>query len=124
MGTSPTYAAMLDALVAQAQTALGCPATRDPSQVPGLVAQAGGCVFVGFPTSIGRLLDGANLDVPVALVAAAPADLASADWLLERLDALLEFCRAGLSNSGPLDVGDMTYPAVTVTTRIALGGTP
>jgi hypothetical protein len=123
--TTPVYSAMLDALASQVGQATGLPATRDPGAVPGLVASdAGGCVLVGFPTAVGRLLDGANLDVPVVLVTRHPGDLRAADWLLEHLDDLLGACRAGTATNGPLDIGDLTFPAVTVTTRIALGGTP
>jgi hypothetical protein len=122
--TTPVYAAMLDALADQVGQATGVPTTRDPSVLPGLIAQHRGAILVGFPTAVGRLLDGANLDVPVYLVASAPANLAAADWLLEHLDDLLEVCRTGVASNGPLDLGDLTYPAVTVTTRIALGGTP
>lgn len=115
------YADMLDALAAEAQAALGIPVTRDPSLVVGLVSSdAGGCVLVGFPTSVGRLLSGPNLDVPLSLLAPAPANLATADWLLEHLDALLEFAQAGQTINRPVDIGDNTYPAVTVTARIAL----
>lgn len=120
-----TYAQALDALVIQAGQALGIPATRDPSQVPALVAgESRGCLLVGFPTSIGRLLGGPNLDVPLSLVAPAPADLATADWLLEHLDPLLEFAQVGQTINRPVDIGDSTYPAVTVTARIALEVTP
>jgi hypothetical protein len=118
--TTPLYAAMLDALTAQVAQGTGVQATRDPSVLPALVAQDGGAILVGFPTAVGRLLAGATLDVPVYLVAGAPASLAAADWLLEHLDDLLEVCQAGTATNGPLDVGDLTYPAVTVTTRISL----
>jgi hypothetical protein len=115
---------MLDALAAQVAEGTGLPTTRDPGAVGGLVASdAGGCVLIGFPTAVGRLLDGANLDVPVVLVTRAPGDLRAADWLLEHLDDVLTACRAGSAANGPLDVGDLSFPAVTVTTRIALGGT-
>jgi hypothetical protein len=121
--TSPTYSAMLDALAAQVGQATGLPTTRDPGVVPGLVASdAGGCVLVGFPTAVGRLLDGVNLDVPVLLVTRSPGDLRAVEWLLEHLDDLLLACQADAATNGPLDVGDLTFPAVTVTTRIALGG--
>jgi hypothetical protein len=115
-----TYADMLDTLVADVGAALGIPATRDPSVVPGLVSQGLGCVFVGFPTNIGRLLGGPNLDVPVSLVAPAPSDLRAVNWLLGHIDALTDFCAVRTSSIGPLDIGDLTFPAVTVTARIAL----
>jgi hypothetical protein len=118
--TTPIYAAMLDALVAKVAEGTGVATTRDPSAVPGLVAQDGGAILVGFPTAVGRLLDGATLDVPVYLTAGAPASLAAADWLLEHLDDLLEVCQAGAATNGPLDIGELTYPAVTVITRISL----
>lgn len=114
------YIDMLDGLVSTAEQALNIPATRDPSQVPVLVAQGSGCVFVGFPTHVQRLLDGPNLDVPVSLVAPAPSDLRAVDWLLDNMDALVDFCHASTSLTRPLDIGDLTYPAVTVTARIAL----
>jgi hypothetical protein len=115
-----TYSAMLDELVRDAEVTLGVPATRDPGAIQGLVAEHGGCVFVGFPINFQRLLTGPNLDVPVSLVAPAPGDLRAVDWLLERIDALVEFCGASNTAVRPLDVGDLSYPAVTVTARIAL----
>jgi hypothetical protein len=119
------YARMLDLLTEQAGAALGIPATRDPSQVPALVAsESRGCVLVGFPTSMGRLMGGPNLDVPLSLIAPAPADLATADWLLEYVDALLEFAQAGQTINRPVDIWDSTYPAVTVTARIAMEVSP
>lgn len=113
------YSAALDQFAADLAAAVGAPATRDPSAVAGLTA-AGGCIFVGFPTHIQRLLTGPNLDVPVHLVAPAPGDARAADWLLDHLDALMDACAVGASTNRPLDVGDLTYPAVTVTARIAL----
>jgi hypothetical protein len=115
-----TYATMLDGLVKDVEAALGVPATRDPSEVAGLVSSGKGCIFVGFPAHFQRLLDGPNLDVPVSLVAPAPSDMRAVDWLLDHIDALIEFCAVGTSLNRPLDIGDLTYPAVTVTARIAL----
>ena len=114
-----TYSDMLDVFTAELQNAMGVPATRDPSQVAGLTA-AGGCILVGFPTHVQRLLGGPNLDVPVSLVAPAPSDLRAVDWLLEHMDALMDACSVGVSVARPLDVGDLTYPSVGVTARIAL----
>jgi hypothetical protein len=120
MGTP--YAAMLDGLVVTMSEAFpGVPVTRDPGMVPALVSSdAGGCIFVGFPVAVARLLDGPNLDVPVSLVAPAPSDLRAIDWLLDRMDDLVEACRASSTTTLPIEVGDLTYPAVTVTARIAL----
>jgi hypothetical protein len=115
-----TYSDMLDSLVDEATEALGIPATRDPSVVGSLVSQSGGCVYVQFPTHVGRLLAGPNLEVPVSLVAPAPADLASMDWLLDHFDDLVEAFGSASVLNGPLDVGSNTYPAVTVTAQIAL----
>jgi hypothetical protein len=115
-----TYRDMLAELVRDAEAALGIPATRDPGAIQGLVAENGGCIFVGFPLNFQRLLAGPNLDVPVSLVAPAPGDLRAMDWLLDNVDALVEFCAASTTAVRPLDVGDLTYPAVTVTARIAL----
>jgi hypothetical protein len=119
-----TYSDMLDQLVVEASNGLGVEATRDPSLVGSMVAANGGCVFVQFPTHVGRLLDGANLEVPVSLIAPAPADLASVDWLLDHFDDLVQFFGARSVVNGPIDIGSETYPAVTVTAQIALGGTP
>lgn len=113
------YSDGLDALVTQIGTALTLPATRDPSVVPGLVA-SGGCVFVGFPTHVKRLLGGANLEVPVSLVAPAPSDLLAVNFLLEHMDDLIAAAGAKFVSNGPLDVGDRTFPAVTVTAQVAL----
>lgn len=115
-----TYRQMLDELVAEAGAALGVPATRDPSVVPGLVGRGTGCLFIQFPTAIGRLMAGPNLDVPISLVAPAPGDLHAVDWLLDHVDELLDFARVKDSTQGPLMIGDLTYPAVTVTARIAI----
>jgi hypothetical protein len=115
-----TYQDMLDQLVVDAGKALDLPATRDPSVMAGLVSQGRGCVFVGFPTHMQRLLTGPNLDVPVSLVAPAPSDLRAVNFLLDHVDLLVEFCRASESTHGPLDFGDLLYPAVTVTARIAI----
>lgn len=117
------YSDMLDQLVVEAETALGVKATRDPSQVGSLVSQGMGCVFVQFPTHVGRLLAGPLLEVPISLVAAAPADQQTVDWLLDHFDALVEAFGASSVSNGPLDVGSNTYPAVTVTAQIALDTT-
>jgi hypothetical protein len=114
------YSDMLDQLVIAVGAALDIPATRDPSVVAGLVSQGNGCIFVGFPIHVSRLLAGPNLDVPVSLVAPAPSDLRAVNWLLANIDALVDFCAASTSSNGPLDIGDLTIPAVTVTARIAL----
>jgi hypothetical protein len=111
---------MLDQLVIEVGAALDIPATRDPSVVSGLVSSGKGCLFVGFPTHIGRLLAGPNLDVPISLVAPAPSDLLAVNWLLDHIDALVDFAHASTSSNGPLDIGDLSYPAVTVVARIAL----
>jgi hypothetical protein len=115
-----TYRDMLDALVLAVENALDIPATRDPSVVPGLVSSGVGCVFVQFPTHVGRLLAGPNLDVPISLVAPAPSDLQAVNWLLDHIDALVDFAHVSTSTNGPVSIGDLTYPAVTVTARIAL----
>lgn len=115
-----TYAAMLDELVVDVGKALGLPATRDPGVVASLVASGNGCVFVGFPTHIGRLLAGPNLDVPISLVAPAPSDLRAVNWLLDHIDALVDFSKASTSTNGPVYIGDLSFPAVTMTARIAL----
>ena len=115
------YSDALDALVREAATALGLPATRDPSLVTGLVAgNAGGCVLVGFPTHAGRLLDGRNLDVPVLLVAPAPSDIRSVNFLLDHMDDLAAFAKVSTLLNAPIDIGNQTYPSVTATARLAL----
>jgi hypothetical protein len=114
------YSDMLDATVQEVEAVLGIPATRDPSMVSALVSQGPGCIFVGFPTHAARLLQGPNLDVPISLVAPAPGDLQAVNWLLENMDALVEFCAVSATINGTLDIGDLTFPAVTVTARIAL----
>lgn len=116
------YGDMLDALVEEVSEALGVAATRDPSAVAGLVSQ-GGCILVGFPTHVGRLLSGPNLQVPVSLVAPAPSDLQSVDWLLDHMDALINTVGAKSVTTGPIDIGSSTYPAVTATAQIALQST-
>ena len=113
------YSDMLDTLVEELGVALGVPVTRDPSLVAGLTA-TGGCVLVGFPTQVQRLMDGPVLDVPVSLIAPSPSDLRAVDWLLDHMDALAVACSAGTTVARPIDVGDLTYPSVTVTARIAL----
>lgn len=117
------YSDMLDTLVTEAEAALGIKATRDPGVVGSLVSANGGCVFIQFPTHVGRLLAGPNLEVPVSLVAPAPADVPAMDWLLEHFDALVEFCGPRSVNNGPIDIGSNTYPAVTATAQIALDTT-
>lgn len=114
------YSDMLDALVVEAEAALGVKATRDPGVVGSLVSTGLGCIFVQFPTHVGRLLAGPNLEVPVSLVAPAPADVPAMDWLLDHFDALVEFAGARDITTGPLDVGSNTYPAVTATAQIAM----
>ena len=117
------YSDMLDALVAEAEAVLGVKATRDPSMVASLIAANGGCVYVQFPTHVGRLMAGPNLEVPVSLVAPAPADVQSMDWLLDHFDALVEFVGPRNVTTGPLDIGSDTFPAVTATAQIALDTT-
>lgn len=114
------YSDMLDSVVTTAEAELGLKATRDPGLVGSLVAAHGGCVFVQFPEHIDRLMHGPSLEVPVSLVAPAPADLTSVDWLLDHMDALVETFGAREVRNGPIDVGSESYPAVTCTAQIAL----
>jgi hypothetical protein len=114
-----TWRDALDQLASAASTAVGVPATRDPSAVAGLVA-AGGVLLVGMPTQVGRLLAGPNLEVPVSLVTAAPSDLRAVDWLLDHLDAFVAFTGSRSVTNNPLDVGANTYPAVTATVQLTV----
>jgi hypothetical protein len=111
----------LDLLAGQAGAAVGAPATRDPSAVAGLAAsESGGCVLVGMPTQVLRLLAGPNLEVPVSLVTAAPSDLRAVDWLLDHMDQLCAFTGARNPTIGPIDIGSNTYPAVTATVQLTV----
>ena len=114
-----TWRAALDQLAVQAAGAVGVPATRDPSAVAGCVA-AGGCLLVGMPTQVGRLLTGPNLEVPISLITAAPSDLRAVDWLLDHLDAFIAFCGSRSVTNNPIDVGANTYPAVTATVQLTI----
>lgn len=115
-----TYSDMLDDIVTQAEARLGVVATRDPSMVDTLVAAHGGCVYVQFPVHVGRLLAGPNLEVPVSLVAPAPADLQSVNWLLDHYDDLAAFTGSRSINNGPIEVGLSTYPAITATAQVVV----
>lgn len=117
------YSDMLDALAVNCALTLDIPATRDPSVVGSMIAAEGGCIYVQFPTHVGRLMAGPNLEVPVSLVAPAPADLQAMDWLLEHFDAFVELLGSRNVTAGPLDIGSNTYPAVTATVQIALDTT-
>lgn len=114
-----TWREALDQLATQAASAVGVPATRDPSAVAGLVA-AGGCLLVGMPTQVFRMLTGPNAEVPVSLVSAAPSDLRAVDWLLDHLDPFLDFAGVRAPTIGPIDVGSNTYPAVTATVQLTI----
>lgn len=116
-----TYSEALDQLVSMAATSIGIPATRDPSMIGSLVAgESGGCVYIQFPTHVGRLLSGANLEVPISLVTRAPSDKKATDWLLEYMDALVDLAGARNVFHGPIDVGSNTYPAVTATAQLTI----
>jgi hypothetical protein len=117
-----TYREMLDDLVTEITDTLGIPTTRDPAVVGAMAAQ-GGCVFVKFPRHIGRLLVGPNLEVPVSLVAPAPADITSVNWLLDNYDAFVALLGSQSVTEGAVDIGTETYPAVTVIAQIALDTT-
>lgn len=115
------YTDGLDALVAAVGAAVGVPATRDPSAVPGLVSgPSGGCALVGMPSHVDRLMAGPNLTVPVSLLAAAPSDIRAVDWLLEHMDALLVLVGSSNVQNEPYELGSNTYPAITATAQIAL----
>ena len=114
-----TWREALDLLAVEASTSVGVPATRDPSAVAGLVA-AGGCLLVGMPSQVGRLLAGPNLEVPVSLVTAAPSDLRAVDWLLDHEEAFCQFTGARNLTNNPIDVGANTYPAVTATVQLTV----
>ena len=114
-----TWRQALDQLTSQASTAVGVPATRDPSAVAGLVA-AGGCVLVDMPIQVGRLLAGPNLEVPIHLITGAPSDLRAVDWLLDHLDPFIAFTGSRSVTNNPKDVGANTYPAVTATVQITV----
>jgi hypothetical protein len=113
------YGGMLDALVEQLTARLGIPATRDPAMVGSLLAVSGLIVYVQFPTQVGRLLAGPNVEVPVSLLVSAPADLTGLDLLLDAYDPFVEVIGSRLVTPGPVDVGAETYPAVTAVAQIA-----
>jgi hypothetical protein len=119
MTTYQDKVAALDQLVVDAGKALDLPATRDPSVMGGLVAQGLGCVWVGKPLPVSPLLAARQMDVPVSLVAPAPSDLRAVDFLIRYEDDLMEFLRSSDVTEGPLSFGDLLFPAVTVTARIA-----
>lgn len=111
------YSDALDVLTEELSTHLGVPATRDPSLIAGLVGGAG-MVFVGFPTVADRSLGAVSLDIPVSLIHAAPPDIQAGDWLLDHLDAFINVCQTDQTTAGALEVGTLTYPAVTATVRL------
>lgn len=96
------------------------PATRDMSDVPALIAQNGGCIFIGIPVHVQRLMSGANLEVPVTMTASAPSNLQSADWLLSRMDAFVQLIGSKSVISTSLEVGDMSFPAISAVLQITL----
>lgn len=111
------YSDALDRLTAALSTDLGIPATRDPSLIAGLIGGAG-MVFVGFPTVADRALGAVSIDIPVSLIHAAPPDLQAGNWLLDHLDAFINTCQTDQTTAGALEVGALTYPAVTATVRL------
>lgn len=118
------YSEALDHLAEQVAARTGLPVTRDPQDVSGLVAQ-NGCVFIGMPTHVGRLLGGPNVEVPVSLVGKAPGGLSTINFLLDHLDAFVACVGAKSVTNNPLSVGDTQFPAVTAVAQIAIsvGGT-
>lgn len=111
------YSEALDLLVEELSTALGIPATRDPSLIPGLIG-GDGLVFVGFPTVGDRTMGCVAIDIPVSLVHAAPPDLQAGEWLLDHLTAFIDACSVDQTTAGSLEAGALTYPAVTATVRL------
>ena len=93
------YSDALDALATDLAGALGVPATRDPSLIPGLIGGAG-MVFVGFPTVTDMTMAATTLDVPVSLIHAAPPDLQAGNWLLDHLGQFVLVCRTDQTTAG------------------------
>ena len=116
-----TWRDAMDQLAFQAGQAVGVYATRDPSAVPGLVASDDeGCLLVGMPVQITRLMAGPNMEVPLTLITAAPSDLRAVDWLLDHLDSFCAFSGARNPVIGPTEIGTNTYPSVTATVSLAV----
>lgn len=115
-----TYIEALDALAVHLETQLGIATTRDPATVSALTAQGGGCIYIGMPNHVQRLVTGANLEVPVSLVGLAPSNLQAIDYLLTHMDKFVEVCGAKSVNNGPIDVGDMTFPSITATVQFTV----
>lgn len=111
----------LDQLVQQLESTLGIPTTRDPSVVLPLVSStSNGAIFVGFPTHVKRLLSGASLEVPISLVAPAPGDLTSVNWLLTHYDKFVETVGAKSVTITPFSIGDATLPSVNAVAQLVV----
>lgn len=110
------YSDALDELVALLETSLGVPATRDPSEIAGLIGGSG-MVFVGFPNIADRTMGAVALDVPVSLIHSNPPDIYAANWLLEHLDSFKDACITDTTTAGTLEVGP-GFPSVTATVRL------
>jgi hypothetical protein len=114
------YSEALDLLAGTCADRLALSATRDPDLVGTHLARDGLVVFVQFPTHVDRLMGGANLEVPVSLLAPAPAGIVNLDALLERYDDFVDVVGSRLVSVGPIDVGAETYPAITATAQITV----
>ena len=121
------YSEALDILVTRLSDAVGVPVTRDPGVIGPLLNTTNtagllsGAIFVGFPTSVGRTQGGANLEVPVTLVAPAPADLNATNWLLDYYDIFVETCGHRNITVRPFVIGEASFPAVSATVQILIG---
>jgi hypothetical protein len=114
------YVTALNTLAGQITAQLGVTATRDPSAVAAICAQEDGCILIGIPTHVQRLMGGANLELPVTLIAKAPASLANVDWLLVHMDDFVALIGAKSVSNTPIDIGEMTFPAITAIAQITL----
>jgi hypothetical protein len=99
------------ALIAQRS---GLRVTRDPATaIPP-------CVLIDTPSIASRTLGAFTLSVPVHLIGTGPGDKTSGDDLLMGIPGLMEAVEATEANARPITVGEVTYPAMTITATITI----
>ena len=87
----------------------GLPATRERGDV------LTRCLYVGAPTITRRLQAGYTVELPVWLIAEGTGTKAETDWLLAKLETVLEALGTNQATPEPYGVGEAQIPAYRMT---------
>ena len=104
----------IKALQTQLQAGTGIRTVTDPALV---IAP---CILIDLPSITARTMGAITMTVPVFLIAEGPGDQIAGEWLLHHLPDLLQAAQVSEASPRPVTIGDVTYPAMTITTTITI----